>query len=342
MFKLNGFTKTSGILAAAAMAAFGTPAKSAIAANASYISSTSTITNVRGGGPSSGASRITAEGSSSGYYANYGVMDFNASNLGVPAGINLVNVSGLGLNLTDKDEYFAAAGPVNFYITENTNSLSSAAYTSGAAYGGAAPAGSLYSASNPNGKLFLLGTETYTPGLETNAGVASAGYQFQYNFSGIPTALSTYLSSQINSFGDIRILATPGSGSTAADYQGSQSDPSGTPPLFAPQLTITGTTASAPPSDALLSLPNSTVTFNRIVNSTPATGALTLTNSSASGQDSATYGVIGQPANVNAANPEGNGVGSSGTDPLGPGATTTIFVGIDASGIEPGSGHRNG
>ena len=324
------------MLAAAAMAAMAGQVPSALAAvsgSASYSTSTSTITNVRAGGPSSGASRITAEGSSSGYYGNYGVMDFNASYLGVPSGVNMAGVSGLSLKLTDKNEYFAAAGPVNFYIDENTNPLSSAAYTSGAAYGGAAPAGSLYSSSNPNGTLFLLGTETYTPGLSGG----SAGYQFKYNFSTIPVALSSYLTGQINSFGDIRILATPGSSTTAADYQGSQSDPSGTPPLYSPELTVTGSTVTAPASDAVLSVSNTNITFNRIVNSAPATSTLTLTNTSASGQDTATYGVIGQPGNVNAANPQGNGLGSSGIDPLGPGAKTNITVGIDASGIEAGS-----
>ena len=336
MSKLNSFTLSSGMLAAAAMAAMAGQVPSALAAvsgSASYSTSTSTITNVRAGGPSSGASRITAEGSSAGYYGNYGVMDFNASYLGVPSGVNMAGVSGLSLNLTDKNEYFAAAGPVNFYIDENTNPLSSAAYTSGAAYGGAAPAGSLYSSSNPNGTLFLLGTETYTPGLSGG----SAGYQFKYNFSTIPSALSSYLTGQINSFGDIRILATPGSSTTAADYQGSQSDPSGTPPLYSPELTVTGSTVTAPASDAVLSVSNTNITFNRIVNSAPATSTLTLTNTSASGQDTATYGVIGQPGNVNAANPQGNGLGSSGTDPLGPGAKTNITVGIDASGIEAGS-----
>ncbi len=336
MSKLNSFTLSSGMLAAAAMAAMAGQVPSALAAvsgSASYSTSTSTITNVRAGGPSSGASRITAEGSSSGYYGNYGVMDFNASYLGVPSGVNMAGVSGLSLKLTDKNEYFAAAGPVNFYIDENTNPLSSAAYTSGAAYGGAAPAGSLYSSSNPNGTLFLLGTETYTPGLSGG----SAGYQFKYNFSTIPVALSSYLTGQINSFGDIRILATPGSSTTAADYQGSQSDPSGTPPLYSPELTVTGSTVTAPASDAVLSVSNTNITFNRIVNSAPATSTLTLTNTSASGQDTATYGVIGQPGNVNAANPQGNGLGSSGTDPLGPGAKTNITVGIDASGIEAGS-----
>ena len=336
MSKLNSFTLSSGMLAMAAMAAMAGQVPSALAAvsgSASYSTSTSTITNVRAGGPSSGASRITAEGSSSGYYGNYGVMDFNASYLGVPSGVNMAGVSGLSLKLTDKNEYFAAAGPVNFYIDENTNPLSSAAYTSGAAYGGAAPAGSLYSSSNPNGTLFLLGTETYTPGLSGG----SAGYQFKYNFSTIPVALSSYLTGQINSFGDIRILATPGSSTTAADYQGSQSDPSGTPPLYSPELTVTGSTVTAPASDAVLSVSNTNITFNRIVNSAPATSTLTLTNTSASGQDTATYGVIGQPGNVNAANPQGNGLGSSGTDPLGPGAKTNITVGIDASGIEAGS-----
>lgn len=340
MRALNGFTMSSGLLAAAAFAALGSsaaPVTAAVSGSASYSSSTSTVTNVRSGGPSSGTSRITAEGSSSGYYANYGVMDFNASSLGVASGVNITSISGLGLNLTDKDEYFAAPGPVNFYLNENTNSLSSAAYASGAAYGGAAPAGSLYSSANPTGKLFLLGTETYTPGLATSGGTSSAGYQFHYNFSSIPAALSTYLVNQINNFGDIRILATPGSSTTAADYQGSQGDPSGTPPLFAPQLTVTGTTAVAPASDAVLSLSNSNITFSRIVNSSPATSTLTLTNTSASGKDAAIYGVIGQSGNVNANNPQGNGVGTAGTDPLGPGANTTITVGIDASSIEAGS-----
>jgi hypothetical protein len=327
-------TLSSGILAAAAMAALGghaLPAAAATTGSGSYSTSTSTTWSVEPTGVTNdNGYYMLAE--NDGSYTEYGVMDINAANLlnaagqSIPAGTNLSGITGLNLIFDTNTATWQAAGPLNVYLSTLTSSstLSSAIPNASGAYG---DVGNQFGQIS-NNTLFSLGTVSYdaTPGSTNTLTVNSPS-----------SALSTYLTNEINNAGDIRLLFTPGNNTVAAEITGAAGYTSHTPPLYAPELTVTGTTVTAPPSDGILSLNNNSVSFNRIVNSTPATATLTLTNTSASGADSVNYLVVGQAANNSGNAPGGTGTGTAGTNPLAPNTSTTISVGFNASGIEAGT-----
>ena len=333
MRTLNGFTMSSGILAAAAFAALAghIPPAAAATDSGSYSTSTSTTWSVEPTGPTNdNGYYMLAE--NDGSYTEYGVMDINAANLAnaqgqsLPAGTNLSGITGLNLSFDTNTATWQAAGPINVYLSTLTSgsTLSSAVPNASGAYG---DVGTTFGQTS-NNTLFSLGTVSYnnTVGTVNTLSVTSPS-----------SALSTYLSNDINNAGDIRLLFTPGNNTVAAEITGSAGYTSHTPPLYAPELTVAGTTVTAPPSDGILSLNNNSVSFNRIVNSTPATATLTLTNTSASGADSVNYIVVGQAANNSGNAPGGVGTGSAGINPLGPNASTPITVGFNASGIEAGT-----
>ena len=333
MRTLNGFTMSSGILAAAAFAALSghiPPAMAATTGSGSYSTSTSTTWAVE-------PTRVTNESGNfmlaenNGHYTEYGVMDVNAATLinaegnSIPAGTNLSSITSLNLSLYSNPATWQVDGPINVYLSTLTSAstLSSAVPNASGAYG---DVGTNFGKLS-NNTLFSLGTISYVaPSLPNTL-----------TFNSPSSALSSYLSNEINNAGDIRLLFTPGNNTVAAEITGSAGDTQVTPNLPPPELTVTGTTVTAPPSDGMLSLNNNSYNFSRIVNSTPATTTLTLTNTSASGADSVNYLVLGQPAN-NSGNAQGGvGTGTAGTNPLGPNASTTITVGFNASGIEAGS-----
>ncbi|MGC9259412.1 MAG: PEP-CTERM sorting domain-containing protein [Phycisphaerae bacterium] len=330
---VNGFTMSSGILAAAAFAALAghIPPAVAAASSGSYSTSTSTTWSVESTGPTQDSEEYMLV-ENNGSYTEYGVMDVNAANLlnaggnSIPAGTNLSSITGLNLAFDTNTATWQAAGPINVYLSTLTSAstLSNAVPNASGAYG---DVGTTFGKTS-NNTLFSLGTVSYsnTVGTVNTLSVSSPS-----------SALSTYLANDINNAGDIRLLFTPGNNTVAAEITGADGYTSHNPPLYAPELTVTGTTVTAPPSDGILSLNNSSVSFNRIVNSTPATATLTLTNTSASGADSVNYIVVGQAANNSGNAPGGVGTGLAGTNPLGPNASTPITVGFNASGIEAGT-----
>ena len=333
MRTLNGFTMSSGILAAAAFAALAghIPPAAAATSSGSYSTSTSTTWSVEPTGATQDSGQyMLAE--NDGSYTEYGVMDVNAANLlntggnSIPAGTNLSSITGLNLAFDTNTATWQAGGPINVYLSTLTSAstLSNAVPNASGAYG---DVGTTFGQTS-NNTLFSLGTVSYsnTVGTVNTLSVNSPS-----------SALSTYLANDINNAGDIRLLFTPGNTTVAAEITGSDGYTSHTPPLYAPELTVAGTTVTAPPSDGILSLNNNSVSFNRIVNSTPATATLTLTNTSASGNDSVNYIVVGQAANNSGNAPGGVGTGSAGINPLGPNASTPITVGFNASGIEAGT-----
>ena len=334
---VNGYTMSSGILAAAALAALAghiPPTVAATVSSGSYSTSTSTTWSVEPtGATQDNEYYMLAENNSSGtIYTEYGVMDINAANLlnaqgqSLPAGTNLSSITGLNLTFDTNTATWQNSGPLNVYLSTLTSpsTLSNAVPNASGAYG---DVGTTFGQTS-NNTLFALGTVSY------NSAVGSVN---TLAVNAPSSALSTYLSNDINNVGDIRLLFTPGNNTVAAEITGAGGYTSHTPPLYAPELSVTGTTVTAPPSDGILSLNNNSVSFNRIVNSTPATATLTLTNTSASGADSVTYAIVGQPANNSGNAPGGIGTGTAGTNPLGPNANTTITVGFNASGIEAGS-----
>ena len=334
MRRLNGFTMSSGILAAAAFAALSghiPPAMAATTGSGSYSTSTSSTWSVEPDGVTNdNGNYMLAE--NNGIYTEYGVMDVNAATLvnaggnSIPAGTNLSSITGLNLAFDTNTATWQASGPLNVYLSTMTSAstLSNAVPNASGAYGDVGT----HFGQTSNNTLFSLGTVSYS---------ATVGTINTLSVNSPSSALSTYLTNEINNAGDIRLLFTPGNNTVAAEITGSVGYTSHTPPLYAPELTVTGTTVTAPPSDGILSLNNDSYTFSRIVNSTPATTTLTLTNTSASGSDSVNYIVVGQAANNSGNAPGGIGTGSAGTNPLGPDASTPITVGFNASGIEAGT-----
>ena len=350
----NASRVRQAVIFAAGLATVGLVPHAMATSNATttYTTTSVNVANVEGTAINTDQNRVTAQGSSSGYYADYSTMDFSTQGLGIAPGTALGSVSSLTVNLSDLDEYFAAAGPVNFYLsTVNTpvqsagSGGSSASYVSGAAYGGIGTTLGKVS----NNSLFYLGSENYTPGQLVINGTSGPGETFTYNFTNIPSALNQYIESQVNSFGNLRLVVSPGSPGVSADYVGPNSASTNTtPPLTAPSLSITGTTVNLPPSDATLSLPGLSTDpttgylvapeFQRVVQGANVSENITLQNTSASG-NSALYTVIGQSATstTNLAGSTGLAIqpvaatGAVGTDPLAAGATTQISVGLNTA-----------
>ncbi len=345
------------LLAAVAAATGGASVPRADAA--SFTTAAVNVTNVEQTAINTDQNRVTAQGSSSGYYADYSTMDFNTQGLGVSPGTALGSISSLTLNLTDFDEYFAAPGPVNFYLSTVNTPMATAGTGGGAAtfsasgaYGGV---GSTFGTTAAN-SLYFLGSENYTPGQFTAGGSSGPGEPFQYNFNNISTGLSQYIVGQANSFGNLRIVVTPGSPGVSADYVGPNSAvANATPPLAAPSLTVSGSTVNLPVSDAVLSAPglsNDATTgylvapvFSRVVQGANVSENITLQNTSASGKDSAYYTVTGQPAsavttlstNTGLAAQPLNATGSVSMEPLGPGTSTQIAVGLNTTNATIGA-----
>lgn len=325
---------------------------------ATFTTSNVNVANVEQTAINTDQNRVTAQGSSSGYYADYSTMDFNTQGLGLSPGTALGSVSSLTLNLSDLDEYFAAPGPVNFYLSTVNTPIESAgpggtaaSFSSTGAYGGIGTTLGTESANS----LYFLGSENYTPGQLVVNGQSGPGEQFTYNFTNIPTSLSQYITNQVNSFGNLRLVVSPGNPSVSADYVGPNSAvTNATPPLTAPSLSITGSTVNLPASDAVLSTPGLTTdpttgyyvapVFARVVQGANVSENITLQNTSASGKDSAYYTVIGQSAdavttlsaNTGLAAQPVDATGAVGTEPLAANTSTQISVGLNTTGATLG------
>ncbi|MGC8560411.1 MAG: beta strand repeat-containing protein [Phycisphaerae bacterium] len=325
---------------------------------ATFTTSNVNVANVEQTAINTDQNRVTAQGASSGYYADYSTMEFSTQGLGLSPGTALGSVSSLTLNLSDLDEYFAAAGPVKFYLSTVNTPIESAgsggtpaSYSSTGAYGGIGTTLGTESANS----LYFLGSENYTPGQLVVNGQSGPGEQFTYNFPNISSSLSQYVTDQVNSFGNLRLVVSPGNASVSADYVGPNSAVvNATPPLTAPSLSITGSTVNLPPSDAVLSTPGLTTdpttgyllapVFSRVVQGANVSENITLQNTSASGKDSAYYTVIGQSAdavttlsaNTGLAAQPVDATGAVGTEPLAANTSTQISVGLNTTGATLG------
>lgn len=319
---------------------------------ATYTTTAVNVTNVQQSGINTDQNRVTAQGLSSGYYADYSTMDFSTQSLGIAPGTALGAVSSLTVNLSDLDEFFAAAGPVNFYLSTVNTPIQSAgaggspaSYMSGGAYGGI---GTTLGTESGN-SLYFLGSENYTPGQLAINGQSGPGEQFTYNFTNIPSSLNQYVTGQVNSFGNLRLVVSPGSPGVAADYVGPNSAVvNATPPLTAPSLEIAGTTVNLPSSDATLSVPglNTDPTtgyyvapvFGRVVQGANVSENITLQNTSEN-NNSAYYTVVGQSAaatttlaaNTGLAIQPVDATGAVGKEPIGANSSTPITVGINTA-----------
>lgn len=153
-----------------------------------------------------GKNFFNVEGNNNGQYASFGVADFSASSFGLT--LPVADILGLTLVLTEDRANFSTAGGINIWLTEDTTT----------SIDPSTPPPLVWNASDlPNGlgsqlvPCHYLGSGTYTP--------TADGTVFSYTLSLTPNAKS-YLISQLNSAGSIRIVVSPADNDVAATYAG--------------------------------------------------------------------------------------------------------------------------
>ena len=284
-----------------------------------------------------GTGRFSIEGATAGgpSYQDFGTLDFNANNISTDGGVTtglgaltqVTAINNITLSLTDYDEYFAVGGKIDLYLTNNNVSTSGLTYQTDAA-------------SQPQGighqldTLFSVGQITYAPANSTTSGSGgpSAGTFYNTTLS-LSSAAKSYITNQLNTGGNVRLVLAADSPTVAADFN------SVTAASGAPSLAFNLTTATFTPANSTLSIGGSktaNITFSRVcVGTSNATQTLTLTNS---GPDAGTYsvnGITNDPSNPQSA----TGVGTAGTNPVpGSNGTVTITAGIKPVAANAGFG----
>ena len=195
--------------------------------------------------------RITVEGTSNGAFADYAVLDFDASSI-YAMGSSAGSISSFGLTLYDlgknvtpstgtKPDTFAVAGGLNFYLSGNTSSINSwSLATNSADLIGNPPSAPA---------LFSLGSLNYTPApaTQTTAQVFNLNFASFLNntatVNGSNVTAASFIANQVNNAGKLRIIIAPqytGSGTVNAKVA---ADLVGTAPgvgVSAPTLNVGG------------------------------------------------------------------------------------------------------
>lgn len=189
---------------------------------------------VQPGGPRTGANGqrfLNIESMPNGTFASFGVVDFRAT---ATAGV----VSRLSLALTESNAGFTRPGSLSFYVSTNTTTNIDA---------GTSPLTYQTSSSDSTGiggqlsTLYQLGTGIF-PGTAT-------GSVDLYQFA-VTGVLQSYLTSQVNAGGAIRVVIGAADSVVAATFAGFTNTVANTP---GPALTV-GIPAAAVPEPASLAL----------------------------------------------------------------------------------------
>lgn len=163
---------------------------------------------VQPAGPRSGNAGknfFNVEGNNKGQYASFGVADFSASSFGLS--LPVADITGIRLVLIEDRASFSTAGGINIWLSEDTTT-DIEPVTSPLAWDASDLPNGLGSQLVPR---HYLGSGTYTP--------TADGTVFSYTLSLTPNAKS-YLISQLNSAGAIRIVVSPADDDVAATYVG--------------------------------------------------------------------------------------------------------------------------
>ena len=295
-------------------------------------------------------------------YPTFGILDFSTTSLGVPQGQQVSSVgSTLNLNLTF-DSYSkntTSNQTLTFYIATDTNPAEDAydSTTGGVSYvttanggvDGVAPIGATggFAAGS---SLYEIGTGIYNPATAANAPL---DYAFTLN-----STEQSYIQSQINTQGTVRIVATTGETDTGEanfyGYANTTAPYNAYNPSLGFQLTTTvgtsngsklyvgtiGTkTASVTVGKYLTDhgtgqyciLQGATSTLQIAPNGVSSTSSVTLLNGSNATGDSLIYTLT---------NTNGSGSTTSpGPDPIAPGGTAQAVIGFGSadSALEAGS-----
>jgi PEP-CTERM motif len=341
----NGFISA----AAACATTIGLGANAALAATGTYQTNNTQTSDINSTDSHTAAYQgewVSSEGASgNASYFQYAVIDVNTSTLNFNAGNNFAagGVTGLSLTLNNYNETWETNGPLNFFVTTNTNSItSSQSYIAGGAYGGlGGNFGTL--TGNANGTLYSLGTEAYTLSDVTGTTTYSFGSLDSSGDTPFSGALSTYLANQVDDFSDVRVLVTPGATTVASGFDGSSE-------TAKPIVALSGTTASIPQTDGVLavspvggdissgsgtSASPYVINLGRIVAGTNATKTITLSTSS---PDNASdqYFISSTGYNANANNLTATGIPTSDGGFIGGtnASSIALTVGINAPASE--------
>jgi hypothetical protein len=183
--------------------------------------SASNNATVQAAGPRTGAngkSFFNMEGSSNGSFASFGVVDFQT-----PAGVAFGPGGMLSLTLTQANAAFTTFGQLAFYLsTDTTTSIDPG--TSPLAFDASASDLPTGLGSQLNTK-YLLGSGTFTE--------VANGHQDIFSFTPTGAALS-YLMTEIDAAGKVRLIIAPNDASVAATYAGFSNTN-----FHGPELTIT-------------------------------------------------------------------------------------------------------
>ena len=195
---------------------------------------------VQPGGPrtgSSGKAFFNVEGGNNGAFASYGVADFDFAALAPPLGGPVTSIDSVTLQLAQSNAGFSLAGPMSFYLTNQTG-VDIQPGTSPAMYQGTNNGAA--SVGPELGPLSLLGSGNYT--VIENGAIDS----FPLTFTG--PALTSLLSA-MNNDTTLRLVITPDDPATAATYAGFSNN------TFAgPTLVIDATVVPEPATLILLAL----------------------------------------------------------------------------------------
>ena len=332
----QGITALAFAASAAAVLGAGVSARATV-----YTTSTSVDSLIETPSNFSGATRVTAEGETSGAtsgFWDFALIDFNTSAL-LPVQTSVTAINSINLNLVDRigaeTSNFAVAGTVDVYITNYTGTSTALTYQTAP---GSQPSGIGTQLSNGTSTLFSVGQISY---------LATAATLYNTTLSISNTTLLSYLTSQINNGSTIRLVIADHASGTAADFEGS-SGLTGTPSLAPPGLSLDLTTTTATASNSTLTITpktggnaNATVIgtstansltfhFNRILG-TVATN-ITVTNT---GSDPGRYILLNSTAGPGAT--QASSTSAVGTDPIPAGGTANITASIVGTSILAGS-----
>jgi hypothetical protein len=187
---------------------------------------------IQPGGPRAGANGklfFNMEGSSNGSFSDFGVVDFQT-----PLGVTFGPGQQLSLALTQDNAAFTANGSLAFYVSTDTTTDIEPGTSPLAFQANSLPTG-LGTQLDPK---YLLGTGMFTE--------VANGQIDVFTFTPTGAALS-YLETQIDSAGKIRLIVAPDDANVAATYAGfSNTDFAG------PMLTISSPASVPEPSTILL------------------------------------------------------------------------------------------
>ncbi|MDB5333693.1 MAG: hypothetical protein JWP03_4844, partial [Phycisphaerales bacterium] len=262
----------------------------------------------------------------------FGVFDFNTSNLGIAAGNQVSSITDIKFDFYNSSFAGAAKSPIplNFYLTTDTTTALPKNTTPLLYEAGSPNSDGLNAPGSPGS---FSGTSTlYNLGSSTYVDSGTSGTDIQYYSLSLSPAAITYLKSQINGSGNVRlVVATPSTGVSAASFSGVNNV------TTAPLMTVDLTTAVGPANGSILKLTSAPAGYTVTADGKSLTGpvdfgrvfrgaATTLKTGSVISNTSAT-----DAAAVHVITASGGGATTVGSNTIAANGTTTASLGLSGS-----------